>query len=276
MDVTNLEIDQTEVQSFFSSLTLSKVLPAIATFLVCLIVIKFLLRGFEKMLAKSRIEKSLHGFLRTLTRIGLYSLMILITAGQLGIEVTSLVAVFSVAALAISLAVQGALSNLASGIVLLSSHPFKVGDFVELDSISGTVTEIGLTYTKIATSDNKVIFAPNSELTATKIINYTAEGKRRVDINVTASYDCDVDAVKAALYRSAEAVEPLLPDPAPVVYITAYQDSNIQYSLRVWVETPNYWTVYYALLEQVKRDFDARGIEMTYPHLNVHLDQRNT
>lgn len=272
-DVTALEIDEGAIQSFISSLTLAKVLPAIVTWVVCWILIKFLLRGLERFLEKTHIEKSLHGFLRTLSRIGLYSLMVLLTASQLGIEVTSLVAVFSVAALALSLAIQGALSNLASGIVLLSAHPFKVGDFVELDSVSGTVTEIGLTYTRIATPDNKVVFAPNSAITSSKIINYTLEAKRRVDIAVTTSHSYAIDDVKAALYQSAETVGNHLSSPAPIVYVTAYQDGNIQYSLRVWVETADYWNVYFALLEQIKRDFDALGLQMTCPHLSVHMEQ---
>jgi small conductance mechanosensitive channel len=270
-DVTNIEVDESQIISFFSSITLEKLLPAVITLLICLLVTKFLLRGLEKVLDRSRIEKTLHGFLRTLTRIALYALTVLITAQQLGFQVTSLVAVFSVAALAISLALQGALSNLASGIVLLTSHPFKVGDFVEVDSVSGTVQEIGLTYTQIATPDNKVIFAPNSGVTSGKVINYTVEGKRRVDIVVTASYDCALADVKASLLGSTTRVEKILPDPTPVVYVTAYQDSNIQYTLRCWVATADYWDVYFALMEQVKTDFDENGVVMTYPHINVHM-----
>lgn len=273
MDSLSLEVDETEVQSFFSSLTLDNVIPALVTLAICLVVVKFLLRAMNRMLEKSHIEKSLHGFLRTLGRIGLYGLAILITADQLGVQVSSLVAVFSVAALAVSLALQGALSNVASGIVILSSHPFKVGDYVEIDSVSGTVTEINLTYTMMATADNKMIYIPNSTVTSGKVTNYTVEGRRRVDITVTASYDAPLQAVKDALLRAAASQEKILTDPAAEAHVSSYEDSNIQYILRAWVETADYWPVYYDLLEQVKAEFDAAGIEMTYPHLNVHLDR---
>lgn len=275
MDLTSIEVDEEEVTSFFNSLTLQKVLVAALVLLVCLVIIKILLRWFDRGLERSRIEKSLHGFLRTMTRAVLYVLAILIALDQLGVEVSSLVALVSVAALAVSLALQDILSNVASGLVILSSHPFRVSDFVEIDSVSGTVKEISLTYTQIATIDNKLVFVPNSSVTASNIINYTTEERRRVDISITASYDSPLQAVKDALLRAAASQgEKILEDPAPVALVTAYQESDIQYCLRAWVMTPDYWDVYFALLEQIKMEFDSAGVEMTYPHMNVHIAEK--
>lgn len=273
-EAADIEVDEGAIRSFFSSLSLAKLVPAVLTLLVCIAITKLVLRSLDKMLARSHIEKSLHGFLRTLTKIGLYALTVIVFAGQLGIEVTSLVAVFSIAALAVSLALQGALSNLAGGIVILSSHPFKVDDFVAVGDVSGTVQEIGLTYTKLTTIDNKLIFIPNSEITASTLVNYTAMDTRRVDITVSASYGCALADVKASLFHSASVIDQILPDPACQVYVSSYEESCIQYVLRAWVNTPDYWPAYYALLEQIKQDFDDRGLEMTYPHLNVHVEQK--
>ena len=258
-----------------SSITVFTLLPAIFVLGVCLLLVKMIMGVVDKMLTRSTIEKSLHTFLKSAVRIALYTLTALIVADKLGIPITSLVAALSVLGLAVSLAVQNSLSNLAGGIMVLVSKPFSVGDFVEAGGVSGTVYEIGLAYTKIVTADNKVIHCPNSEISATKIINYTIEKSRRVEISVGACYDAPIKDVIAALISCANRhTDVMVPDKEPAAVVTEYKDSCIQYSLRVWVNTEAFWDVYFALMQEVKEEFDARSIEMTYPHMNVHIMEK--
>ena len=189
-----------------------------------------------------------------------------------GINVTSLIALLSVAGLAVSLALQNTLSNLAGGIMVLLSKPFEVGDFVESEGITGTVAGVDLAYTTIVTVDNKEVFVPNSHISAAKIINYNRLGKRRVDLNFTASYDAPTATVKKAIQEVVDAQSSMiLTDPAPVVLLSAYLNSSIQYTVRVWVDAADYWTVYGNINEGVRESFARNNVEMTYDHVNVHL-----
>ena len=155
-----------------------------------------------------------------------------------------------------------------------SLHTFKAGDYVEAGGISGTVQEVGLAYTKLCTVDNKVISVPNGQISGEKIINYSTEERRRVDLTFNASYDSPLQQVTGVL-RAVVAAHPMaLAEPEPFVRVNAYRDSSIEYVVRVWCATGDYWTLYYDLLEQVKEAFDQNGIEMTYNHLNVHLMER--
>lgn len=276
LTTTPVEIDAEEVSSLVQTLrgmSLTTVLTIIVLVLVLIVLIKLLTRLFDKFLSRSKIDRSLYGFLRAGVKILLYFIAATIVAGSLNIDVTSLIAVLSVAGLAVSLALQGALSNLAGGIVILTTKPLHVGDYVAISDQEGYVEEIGMTYTKLATYDRRIIFIPNSTVTSSNITNYTVEGKRRVDLTVTASYDDDVDAVKAALHSAVDQVEGFLREPAVFVRVSAYQDSAIAYTVRAWCESGDYWDCYYDLMEEVKRVFDREGIHMTYPHLNVHMQR---
>lgn len=251
-----------------------QVLAAVITLVVCLVVTRVLLTVLNRFLNRSKIEKTLHSFIRSSVLVLLYFLTILIVVGSLGVDVTSLVALFSVVGLALSLALQGTLSNLAGGIMLLATKPFLVGDFVEIGTHSGKVLEVNLFYTRLNTLDNKRVSIPNSEVAAGRVVNYSTESKRRVDLTVSASYDAPVDAVKAALSEAVAAQGALvLSEPAPFIRLQSYGDSAIEYVVRVWCQNADYWNLYYDLLEEVKRSFDRHQIEMTYPHLNVHMKQ---
>lgn len=264
-------VDTTQITRFFSSLTLEKLPPAILTFIIAYATSRVVLKVADKLFARSKMEKTIEKFLRSALRILMWALIFLIVAGSLGIDVSSMIALLSVASLAVTLAVQGALSNLAGGIMLLSTHPFRVGDFVEVGTVSGTVQEIGMTYTTLVTPDQKEIFVPNSEVAAAKIINYTAVTNRRVDLTFTASYDDAAETVKAALLKAADLPQ-VYKDPAPFAAVNRYGDSAIEYVLRVWTAATGYWDVYFAIVENVRVRFEEAGISMTYPHLNVHLD----
>lgn len=257
--------------SYFPKISSERILPAILILIVGIVIVKILLSLFRRVLDRTKIEKGLYTFLLTLMRALFYVILGLIIAGTLGINVSSVIAVLSVASLAISLAVQGVLSNLAGSLQVLIAHPFRVNDFVEIGGTSGTVTEISFIYTKITTYDNKEIFIPNSDVAAAKIINYTAATLRRVDLKFTASYDSPVADVRAALTDAANAIPAVLKEPAAFARVNQYQDSNIEYVVRAWVKTEDYWSAYYDITEKVKEVFDERGLIMTYPHLNVHM-----
>lgn len=275
-DVLNEVAESTGLSELFrnfTGLSLSKVLSIVILAACCVLIIKVIQHFLNRILARGKIEKSLHSFLRNSVNILLWFLFVLILASALGIDVTSLVAVLSVAGLAVSLAVQGSLSNLAGGIQVLTAKPFKVGDYIETNSVSGTVREIGMAHTKLVTVDNKLIYIPNSEIAGAKIVNYNPEARRRVDLVFSASYDDPTEKVVAAIRGVIDAHPKALKDPEPFVRLSAFQDSCIAYTVRVWCETENYWDLYFDLLEQVRDAFDRQGITMTYPHLNVHIQK---
>ena len=263
------------IRSLFSKLgnfTLDKLLPTVIILAAGILIIRILMTIVAKTLEKSKLEKAAHSLIKSLLRVVLYVLLSLIAASSLGIDVTGIVALASVLTLAVSLAVQNALANVIGGFTLLYTHPFRSGDFVEIAGQSGTVTEIGLTYTKLSTADNKLVSIPNSAVTAAQIVNYSVTGKRRVDISVTASYDAPVEKVLEVL-REAGRVPTALEDPAPFAALKNYGDSSIEYILQIWTGTDDYWTTTFAVNRNIKVKFDENGIEMTYPHLNVHLDK---
>lgn len=263
-----------EVFPNLGTLTVYKLLYAAIIFVVCAVIIRILMKVLDRATSKLKVERSLQTFLKSILHALLWFITILIVASSLGIDATSLIAVLSVVGLAVSLAIQGTLSNLAGGIMLLVSKPFKSGDYIEAGGVSGLVVDIGLVYTKMNTFDNKQVFVPNSEISGSKITNFTAEGNRRVDLTFSTSYEAKPDQVKKAIQDVIGAHPLALFTPEPFVRVNAYRDSCVDYVVRVWCSTVDYWTLYYDLLEQVKAAFDQNGIEMTYNHLNVHMIQK--
>lgn len=201
----------------------------------------------------------------------LYVLTGIITAGALGLNTTSVTALVSVLTLGVTLAAEDILGNVAGGLVILSSHPFNIGDEIEISGTVGVVREIALNHTKVETCNGQYVMLPNKELSSSRIINYTAMGRRRVVVNITASYDAPTDTVKAACMEAVAATPNVLPEPAPQAYLTGYGSSSIEYSVRCWTETKDYWGAYYALNENLRTAFAAHDVEMTYDHLNVHV-----
>lgn len=259
-----------EIRSFFASLTLEKLLPVVLILVIGTIAVKLLLKLFDRALSRSKLDRTIFTFLKAIMRVLLYAIVILIAAGSLGVDVTSLVALLSVVSLAISLAVQNALSNVVGSITLLATHPFRVGDFVQIGSDSGTVEQIGMSYTQIRTADGKRIYIPNSDASAARIYNYTVEGKRRIDLTFSASYDDDMDRVKAAILAAAQHPK-LCADTPPEVHISEYADSSVNYLLLLWVAPADFFEVKFAVTEAVKKKFDEEGISIPYPQLDVHM-----
>ena len=273
MEVIGNSINSVTAELFGSVgvITLAAVFPALILLVICLLVIKILLKLLDRVFEKSSLEKSLCKFVRTAAKYLLLFLTLLLVAATLGINVTSLIAVFSVLGLAVSLAVQGALSNLAGGIMLLVSKPFKLGDYVEAGGVEGTINDIGLVHTRLLTVDNKLIFVPNGDISASKITNYTYEEKRRVDLTFTASYDSPIDTVYKALREAVDSIDVFLKDPEPFIKVQSYQNSSIEYVVRAWTATGDYWTGYFELIEKVMDVFNKYDVEMTYDHINVHM-----
>ncbi len=272
--LTALAPDGEAAESLWSSIeniTASNIFGAVLSVVISLILIKVLTKVVNRALGRSKLDASLQTLLRNLVKGALWAVAAIIVLGCLGIEVTSLVAVLSVVGLAFSLALQNFLSNAAGGMQLLASRPFSVGDFVEAGGCSGTVEEMGMFYTKLTTPDNKLVQMPNSSIVTANITNFSQQPTRRVELRVSASYDAAPDRVIALLARRAAEHPLILDDPNQMIHVDGYGDSAVQYVMRVWCANADYWTVYYALMDGFKAAFDAAGIEMTYPHLNIHL-----
>ncbi len=251
---------------------LDRLLPFLLILIIGMIIVRIVLTIINKALKNSKLEKAAHGLIRSVVRVLLYGLLALIAASALGIDVTGVVALASIASLALSLALQNSLTNLIGGFTLLYTRPFSSGDYVEIAGQSGTVREIGMAYTKLTTPDNKLISIPNSSVVAAEIVNYTVTGTRRVDVNVSAAYTTPIDRVLAALKEAADVPE-AMEEPAVFVAVTKYGESAIEYTVRIWCKTEVYWDAWFKINSRVKEIFDRDGLKMTYPHLNVHLDK---
>ena len=253
------------------AITATNIFTAVIAAVVSLVVIKILTKLMGRALGRSRMDASLQNVLRRLLSGALWFMAVIIVLECLDIKATSLVAVLSVAGLAFSLALQNFLSNMAGGMQILASHPFKLGDFVDAGGCSGTVTEIGMFYTKLTTPDNKLVQLPNSTIVSANITNFSAQPTRRVEWKVSASYDAPTDQVIALLKEMARDHPLTLAEPECMVHVDEYGDSAITYVIRAWCANADYWTVYFDLIDGFKPAFDRAGIEMTYPHVNVHM-----
>lgn len=262
----------TLLASLSGSLFFKKLMGTVLILVIGILVIRVIMRLITAALEKSHLEKAAHSLIFSLARAAMYILLFLIAASQMGIDVSSIVALASVLTLALSLALQNMVSNLIGGFVILYTHPFHSGDYVEIAGQGGTVKEISMTYTVLATPDNRIISIPNSAVAAAQVVNYSSADSRRVELTVTASYDAPTQKVLDALVL-AGTVDNALLNPAPSAVIVSYDDSAIRYSLRIWVKPGDYWDVYFQVNQRIKDVFDQQGIEMTYPHLNVHLDK---
>ena len=253
---------------------LSRLLPAMIIAVVGFLLIQLVMKVLDSALAKSKLEKAAFSLVKTLAKVVMLVLLGLIVASKLGLDVTGIVALASVITLALSLALQNLLANVIGGFTILYTHPFRSGDYVEIAGQAGTVNEVGITYTKLVTPDNKLISIPNSAVVAAQIVNYTTLGLRRVDINVSASYNTPAQLVIDTLVAAATEEALVLTEPEkPYAVLMSYGDSTINYTLRFWVKGENYWDGLFLVNKKIKTSFDAAGVEMSYPHLNVHLDK---
>ncbi|MBQ3089611.1 MAG: mechanosensitive ion channel family protein [Oscillospiraceae bacterium] len=258
---------------FAAILSLPLVSGAI-TLIVCLIVVNLVLSIVEKAIDKLGIEETMLKFVRSILKVAVYTIAILIVASSFGFDVTSLVALVSVLTAAIALAAQNVLANFFGGVLLLFSHPIRVGEYVSTAAGEGVVQEVGILNTVLKTVDNQVVTVPNGTVVAGTIKNFSRDEFRRVDVDFAVSYDADIDHVYAVMLKVMEAHPLVLSEPAePFARITAYTDSSVTYTARAWCKSGDYWTVRFDLLEGIKKAFDKTGIQIPYNHINVHMIQ---
>ena len=259
--------------NFLKNIPYGKILAFAVLTAACLIVVKLILSLFDRVVKKASLDPIISKILRIAVKVLLLFVAVIIIMGSLGISVSSLVAALSVVGVAFSLAIQGFLSNVFGGIQIISNQPFHIGDFVDAGGESGVVREVGLFYTKLDTADKKLIQIPNSAIANSNITNYSSAENRRVEINVSASYDDDIEKVKSVLLKLTTDHELVLKDEAlsPSVHVSGYNANDIGYVVRAWVKNADYWTVYFDLMDAIKPTFDKNGIEMSFPHVNVHM-----
>ncbi len=268
MDVSSLISDSGIT---LGTLTLTAAIRALVTLVLGVIVIRVVLvlmdRGFDRSEKLSPLKKHVRPAVKTVLGV----VLALVVLDSLGVKVTSFIALLSVAGLAVSLALQNTLANIAGGIMILTTQPYGPGDYVSIGGAEGTVDLIRLSSTKLVTVDNKQITIPNSTVAGATVVNFNRLGRRRIDLTFSASYDAPTEKVYAALREAMERF-PQLTAP-PEVHLSEYGASSISYLARMWVKSTDYWTVYWGVLEAARETFASHGVEMTYDHLNVHLDR---
>ena len=250
-----------------------RIIGAIAILVIGLWLSKKITKTVTKLLRKNKIDETLVRFISSLTYIALVAFVILATISEVGIETTSIVAILGAASFAIGLALQGSLSNFAAGVMLIVFHPFKVGEYIEAAGVKGTVEEIGVFVTRLLTPDNKVIYVPNSKLFGDVITNYSEREIRRVDMVFGISYTDDIDKAKKIISDVLGSHPKVLKDPEPMIVISELADSSVNFAVRPWVKTEDYWTVFFEITETIKKRFDAEGISIPFPQTDVHLFQ---
>lgn len=248
-----------------------RILIATIVFIVGRAVIGLINRLVANMLRRRRIDPSVQTFLRSLVKILLTVLLIVSVIGALGINTTSFAALLASAGVAIGMALSGNLQNFAGGLVILLFKPYKVGDWIEAQSVQGKVKEIQIFHTVLTMSDNKVVYIPNGSMSTAVVINYTRNDTRRIDWTIGIDYGEDVDKAKAAVMEAINAEQRILPDPAPYVAVSALADSSVNILVRAWVGTDDYWPVYHAMLNRIYDTFNARGIDFPFPQQTVHV-----
>jgi small conductance mechanosensitive channel len=249
-----------------------KFLLAVVVLIVGLILIRWITRGLVRMMKRAKVNESLIPFLRSLTNILLKVMLVISVMGMVGIEMTSFIAVLGAVGLAVGLALQGTLQNFAGGVMILLFKPYEVGHFIEAQGHMGTVKEIQIFNTILTTPDNRKIVIPNSPLATGSLINYSAIPTRRIDFSFGIGYSDDIDKAKDILLKMAQKDERVLKEEnPPEVHVEALADSSVNLKLRTWVKSEDYWSLFFDITENVKKQFDAAGVSIPFPQQDVHL-----
>lgn len=248
-----------------------RIASAAAIFLVGKWIANLLTRLVKKAMAKADIETTLAHFLANLMYYTLLVVVIIAAINQLGVQTTSLLAVIGAAGLAVGLALQGSLSNFASGVMIVAFRPYRVGDVIQAGGVTGTVEKVEIFTTIMKTPDNKKIIVPNSQIMAGEITNFSANPTRRVDLVACCGYDDDLDEVRRILQGIIDDDERVLDEPATTIAVSELADSSVNFVVRPWVNSDDYWGVYFDMTEQIKKRFDAAGISIPFPQRDVHL-----
>jgi small conductance mechanosensitive channel len=248
---------------------------AIVIYVVGKIVVKLLVSGFAKVMKKSKYDDMLINFLKSILNAVLMMFVIIAALNELGVNTTSLAAIIAAAGLAIGLSLQGSLQNFASGVMLLVFRPFKKGDFVDAGGVAGSVMSIGVFSTIMNTPDNKEIIVPNGNIYGGNIINFSAKDTRRVDMTFGIGYGDDLLKAKKVLEEMVAADERILAEPAAKVAVSELGDSSVNFVVRPWVNAADYWGVMFDFTEAVKLRFDAEGISIPFPQMDVHMHKQD-
>jgi len=248
-----------------------KLIAAIVVWVIGSWVIKLVLNGLNRVMIKSNVDVSLRPFLNSLTGMILKVMLAISVLGMLGIEMTSFVAILAAAGLAVGLALSGTLQNFAGGVMILLFKPFKVGDFIDAQGHAGSVKEIQIFNTILKTGDNKTIILPNGGLSTGSMINFSTEAKRRVEWTIGIAYGDDIDKARAVIKKLCDADARILKDPEVGIVVSALADSSVNFTVRAWVQAPDYWGVFYAMNENVYKTFATEGLSIPFPQMDVHL-----
>lgn len=254
----------------------SKLALALLTLLIGWWLIGRMMKAMDALMNRRNVEATLHSFISSLVSIALKVLLLISVAGMIGIETTSFIAMLGAAGLAVGLALQGSLANFAGGALILFLRPFRAGEYIEAQGVSGTVDSIQIFNTVLKTPDNKTVIIPNGSLSNGNIINYSRQATRRVDLNIGIDYSDDLKLAKEILMGLAKGDSRVLKDPEPVVWLVSLGDNSVNLSLRMWSKTEDYWGVFFELQEKAKLEFDAAGISIPFPQRTVHLVQQAT
>jgi len=248
-----------------------KLVVALVIFIIGRFVAGMVQKGLRKLMQAQQVDKILESFVCNLAYWTVKIFVIIAAINQVGIQTTSLIAVMGAAGLAVGLALQGSLSNFAAGVLIVIFRPYRVGDFVEAAGIAGVVEQVQMLTTVMKTGDNKQIVVPNAQIMDSIITNYSANDTRRVDMTIGVSYDDDLDKVRTTLQALIDADERILKDPACTIAVAELADSSVNFAVRPWVRTADYWGVQFDLTEAIKKRFDKEGISFPYPQQDVHV-----
>ncbi|MGZ2368207.1 mechanosensitive ion channel family protein [Ancylomarina sp. YFZ004] len=252
-----------------------KLIGAIIVLIIGGWVIKVLVRAVGKMMDKSKTDESLKPFLKSLVGMLLKALLFISVLGMIGIEMTSFIAIFGAAGLAIGMALSGTLQNFAGGVMILIFKPFKIGDLLEAQGYLGLVKEIQIFNTILTSLDNKTIIIPNGGLSTSSMTNYSTEEERRVDWTIGIAYGDDVDKARAVIKRLCDADSRILKDPEVFIQVSELADSSVNFAVRAWVKAPDYWGVFFDLNENVYKTFGSEGLNIPFPQMDVHVHKNN-
>lgn len=248
-----------------------RILAALAILVIGRIVAGAIRKVLARAMERSRVDTTLISFVTNVTYVALMAFVVIAAVGKLGVQTASFVAVIGAAGLAIGLALQGSLANFAAGVLMIIFRPFRVGDYIEGGGMAGTVEEISIFTTHLKSPDNRSIIVPNAKITSDSIVNYSAKEIRRVDLVAGVSYSDDIDKVKSVLWDIINSDERVLKDPAPTIALFELADSSVNFVVRPWVKSGDYWSFYFEIYEKIKKRFDAEGISIPFPQQDVHL-----
>lgn len=250
---------------------LPKVVGALIALWIGFRIIKILTRYFDKYLDRKDVDESLKRFLKSVISIVLKVVLTVSVISMLGIHTTSFVAILGASGLAVGLALQGSLSNFAGGVLLLITKPFKVGDFIEVNGFSGSVESISIIYTVLKTPDNKTIVMPNANVSNSSLTNYSTEEKRRLDLTIGIGYGDDIQKARNIIKNLIDKDERVINEPEPVIAIAELADSSVNFTVRMWCKSGDYFTLMWDMLENIKVTFDNEGVNIPFPQTDVHL-----